>query len=76
MGGQPYNLIPFKKKERTIDREMTTGLYLLRCAELGIPMSDLELLDMGMIFDMLTERANDNWDGWSEVATQDDFDRF
>ena len=55
---------------------MTTGLYLLRCAELGLSMSDLEKLDMGMIFDMLTERSNDSWDGWVEVADQSDFDRF
>lgn len=39
-------------------------------------MSDLELLDVGMVLDMLTERSNDSWDGWCEVATQDDFDRF
>lgn len=39
-------------------------------------MSDLELLDMGMIFDMMTERSNDDWDGWSQIATQDDFRRF
>ena len=39
-------------------------------------MSDLELLDMGMIYDMFTERANDNWDGWTELATQEDMDRF
>ncbi len=55
---------------------MTTGIYLLRCAELNIPMSDLELLDVGMIFDMLLERSNDSWDGWTERATQDDFNRF
>lgn len=55
---------------------MTTGIFLLRCAELNIPMSDLDLLDVGMVFDMLTERSNDNWDGWAEVAEQSDFDHF
>ena len=55
---------------------MNTAIYLLRCAEIGLSMSDLEQLDMGMIFDMMTERANDNWDGWAELATQEDIDRF
>lgn len=55
---------------------MTTALYLLRCAEIGLSMQDLDLLDMGMIYDMITERGNDSWKGWKQVATQDDFDRF
>ena len=55
---------------------MTTALYLLRCVELGLSMTDLEYLDMGMIFDMFTEKINDNWNGWRQVATQDDFDKF
>lgn len=55
---------------------MNTGIYLLRCAELNIPMSDLELLDVGMIYDMIIESGNDHWDGWAEVATQEDFRRF
>ena len=55
---------------------MTTALYLLRCAELGLSMKDLDLLDMGMIYDMFTEKSNDDWKGWKQVATQADFDRF
>ena len=31
---------------------------------------------MGTIFDMMTERANDSWDGWTQLATEDDFRRF
>ena len=55
---------------------MTTGIYLLRCVELGLSMSDLDELDMGMIFDMMTEWSNDTWDGWASKATQEDIDRF
>lgn len=55
---------------------MTTALYLLRCTEIGLSMQDLDLLDMGMIYDMITEKGNDSWKGWKQVATQDDFDRF
>lgn len=29
-----------------------------------------------MVYDMFTEASNDGWDGWSEKATQADFDRF
>ena len=42
-------------------------------------MSDLDELDMGMIFDMLIENANDNAeDAYDTIreATQADFDRF
>jgi len=55
---------------------MNTALYLLRCVQIGLSISDLELLSMGMIFDMFTEQANDEWKGWREKATQEDFDRF
>ena len=39
-------------------------------------MDDLDLLDIGMIYDMFTEKSNDDYDGWRQVATQADFDRF
>ena len=38
-------------------------------------MEDLEDLDLGMVYDMFTERANDSYE-WKQLATQDDFDRF
>jgi len=55
---------------------MTTALFLLRCSQLGLSMADLSFLDMGMIYDMFTEKANDDWKGWKQLATQEDFDRF
>lgn len=55
---------------------MTTALYLLRCTELGLSMRDLELLEMGTVYDMFTEKANDDWDGWKTIASQSDFDKF
>lgn len=54
---------------------MTVALYLLRCLEIGIPISDLDGLDIGMIFDMFLEKSNDSIE-YPEIATQDDFDRF
>ena len=61
---------------RPTDRDMNTAMYLLRCVQLGLSISDLELLEIGMVSDMLTEAQNDKWDGWREKATQADFDRF
>ena len=55
---------------------MTTGLYLLRAAQLGISMADLDLLTIGMVNDMATERLNDENGDYARVATQEDIDRF
>ena len=61
---------------RPTDREPNTATYLLRCVQLGLSISDLELLEIGMVYDMATEAENDNWDGWRQKATQADFDSF
>lgn len=57
------------------ERPYTTGLYLLRCYELGLSLSDLNALEYGDIQDMLIERGNDS-ENWQQIASQDDFDRF
>ena len=57
------------------ERPYTTGLYLLRCLEVGLRLEDLHLLDYGTVIDILTERGNDKED-WDYIATQEDFDRF
>lgn len=54
---------------------MTTPLFLLRCVELGVSISDLNLLTIGLVLDMWTEKANDGVK-YQQVATQADFDRF
>lgn len=38
-------------------------------------MNDLEDLTVGMVADMMTEKANDSYD-WKQIATQEDFDKF
>ncbi|MCM1007912.1 MAG: hypothetical protein NC485_08260 [Ruminococcus flavefaciens] len=55
---------------------MTTPLFLLRCVQLGISLSELELLTIGLVNDMYSERERDDYSGWKEIAAQDDFDRF
>ena len=54
---------------------MTTPLLYLRCLEIGLTMSDLAELDLGFVYDMITEKANDGAE-YEIIATQDDFDRF
>lgn len=57
------------------DRPYTTGVYMLRCLEIGLRPSDLSDLDYGMVTDMLIERGNDSQE-YDYVATQADFDNF
>ena len=54
---------------------MTTPLFLLRCVQIGLSIRDLDLLTIGMVNDMYAESSNDDYK-YSEVATQEDFDRF
>lgn len=54
---------------------MTTPLFLLRCLQLGLGVGDLELLTIGLVNDMFTERQNDDFK-YDTLASQDDFDRF
>lgn len=55
---------------------MTTPLFLLRCAQLGLHQADLDELTLGMVYDMMAEQSNDGCDEWVQLATQEDFDKF
>lgn len=48
---------------------------MLRCAELGLSDDALSGMTMGMIYDLMTEKANDQED-YPYIATQEDFDEF
>lgn len=54
---------------------MTTPLFLLRTVTLGLSIKDMELLTVGLINDMFSEQANDEYP-YKVVATQEDYDRF
>lgn len=54
---------------------MTTPLFMLRAAQLGIAVRDMELLSIGLVLDMFTERANDDYK-YPQLAQQEDFERF
>ena len=47
---------------------------MLRCAQCGISISDLELLSIGMINDMFIEMKNDEYE-YPVLATQEDIDK-
>lgn len=68
-----YADVTHKKKEREIDREVNTALFMLRAVQCGISISDLELLSIGMINDMFIEMKNDDCE-YPTIATQSDID--
>ena len=75
MGQQSLHGRQSKKKLRSTEREPTTPLFLLRCMEVGISIPDLDLLTIGLIMDVWTEKGNDGTD-YAYKAQQSDFDRF
>lgn len=54
---------------------MNTGLFMLRCKELGFTVEELEQVEFGLVLDMLTEKGNDEYK-YPYKATQKDFDKF
>lgn len=54
---------------------MTTPLFMLRAVQMGVSISDLDLLTIGLVMDMFTESQNDSYK-YPDMATQSDFDRF
>lgn len=54
---------------------MNTGIFMLRCKELGLSIFELDNLDFGLVVDMLIERNNDEYE-YPIKASQSDFDKF
>lgn len=48
---------------------------MLRCAQLGLSDEALNTMTMGMVYDMYTEKANDQ-EEYPFIATQDDIYAF
>jgi len=63
-----------KKKRRPIDREFNTALYLKNALGLGLRVDDLKYISVGMVYDLVTERLNDEYE-YDYLATQDDFNK-
>nr|DAE86931.1 MAG TPA: hypothetical protein [Caudoviricetes sp.] len=47
---------------------------MLRCAQIGISISELENITLGMAYDIMTEYNNDDYN-YPYIATQEDMDR-
>ena len=62
-----------KKKVRKTERDFNSAILDLRISQLGV--TDPDDYTIGMIFDMLTEQANDQ-EEYAIVATQEDIDAF
>jgi hypothetical protein len=54
---------------------MTTPLFLLRCIQLGISLSELDMLTIGIVNDMFSESERDEYE-WVELATDSDMAAF
>lgn len=48
---------------------------MLRAFQMGIRFTDLFDLEIGEVYDMMTESINDH-EEYDELATQDDYDNF
>ena len=59
MGFESLYRCEVQKKLRKTERELTTPLFLLRCMEVGISVPDLDLLTIGLVMDIWTEKGND-----------------
>lgn len=54
---------------------MNTALFVLRCLQIGLRLTDLDLIDEGMAYDMMVESGNDSAE-YKVMATQEDMNRF
>ena len=54
---------------------MTTPLFLLRCVQLGLHISELDLLTIGMVNELFIESRNDEYK-WPMLGTQEQMDSF
>ena len=43
---------------------MTTGLFLLRCLQIGLSLRDLDLLTIGMVNEIWTDFSGKEDSGW------------
>lgn len=75
MADKPADYCNPKKKIRATVREETGATFMLRCAELGLSIADLDDMTMGMVYDMLIERTNDH-EKYNYKATQEDINNF
>ena len=64
-----------KKKYEPTVREILTPTYLLRCKQMGLMLDELDMMEYGMVMDMMIESGNDTVD-YPKKATQAQFNEF
>ena len=72
---EPKDNVSSKKKIRPTTREPTGAAFMLRCAELNLSDEALANMTVGMVYDLLTEKANDQ-ETYPYMATQEDIYSF
>ena len=75
MDGKPENNVGTEKKMRATVRQPNGAIFMLRCAHFGLSDEALASMTMGMVYDMLTEEANDK-EEYPFEATQADIKAF
>lgn len=55
-------------------RQYNGSIFMLRCAELGLSDEALRGMTIGMVYDLLAEKANDAED-YPQIGTQEDIRR-
>lgn len=55
---------------------MNVAVFMVRAKQMGLTLQEMDELEEGFITDMIIENGNDHFDGYKEIATQEDFDRF
>ena len=55
-------------------RQSNGAVFMLRCAELGLSDEALAGMTIGMVYDLLAEKSNDQ-EEYPVIADQDDIDR-
>lgn len=48
-------------------------MLLLRCLQIGLSVSELSLVTLGQVYDLMTEQANDSFE-YPYLATDEDID--
>lgn len=75
MGAGQSAEINTEKKIKATVREPNIAIYMLRCVELGLNKDMLQILSIGDIYDMYTEKMNDQ-EEYPLKATQEDINNF
>lgn len=76
MGGGNKDDVRPKKSVRPSTRANNGAIFMLRCAELGFTRAeDLDQMSVGMIYDLIVEKANDQ-EQYPFKGTQADIKQF